>query len=75
MEASIIITNRPQTCAIGILTNHRWERPVVLNLGHLDFEIVSDFDIRISDFSLSAPHPSIPSCLRVLVAKTHALHL
>ena len=55
MEASIIITNRPQTCAIGILTNHRWERPVALNLGHLDFEIVSDFDIRISDFRLSAP--------------------
>jgi len=27
---------------------------VVLNLGHLDFEIVSDFDIRISDFKLSA---------------------
>ena len=65
MEASIIITNQPQTCAIGILTNHPWERPVVLNLGHLDFEIVSDFDIRISDFSLSAPYPSILSCLRV----------
>jgi len=26
----------------------------VLNLGHLNFEIVSDFDIRISDFSLSS---------------------
>jgi len=25
----------------------------VLNLGHLDFEIVSDFDIRISDFNHS----------------------
>ena len=68
MAALIIITlNRPQTCAIGILTNHRWERPVVLNLGHLDFEIVSDFDIRISDFRLSAPlslFSFLPSCLR-----------
>jgi len=27
-------------------------RRVVLNLGNLDFEIVSDFDIRISDFNL-----------------------
>jgi len=65
MEVSIIITNQPQTCALGILANHRWERPVVLNLGHLDFEIVSDFDIRISDFKLSAPlslYSFLPSC-------------
>jgi len=63
MEASIIVTNQPQTCRIGILTNHRWERPVVLNLGHSDFEIVSDscppsfwrIVLRISDFKLSAP--------------------
>jgi len=26
---------------------------MIWKLGHLDFEIVSDFDIRISDFSLS----------------------
>jgi len=26
-------------------------KKTVLNLGHLDFEIVSDFDIRISDFA------------------------
>jgi hypothetical protein len=75
MEASIIITNRPQTCPIGILTNHRWERPVVLNLGHLDFEIVSDFDIRISDFRLSAPYPSIPSCFRAFLPNVRALQL
>jgi len=30
-------------------------------LAHFDFDIVSDFDIRISDFSLSA-RPSCPAC-------------
>ncbi len=30
----------------------RLRRRVVLNLGHFDFEIVSDFDISISDFKL-----------------------
>ncbi|MHC4617288.1 MAG: hypothetical protein ACYTEQ_06000 [Planctomycetota bacterium] len=33
----------------------------VLNLGHLDFDIVSNFDIRISDFSL--PDNSLPSMM------------
>ena len=42
-----------QTCAIGILANRRLGRRIVLNLGHLDFDIVSDFDIRISDFNHS----------------------
>src|SRR4030042_6667448 len=37
--------------AIG-QTRRPWRRRVVLNLGHFDFDIVSDFDIRISDFSL-----------------------
>ena len=41
------------TCAIGILANRRLGRRIVLNLGHFDFEIVSDFDIRISDFNHS----------------------
>ena len=36
-----------------ILTNRRLRRRIVLNLGHFDFEIVSDFDIRISDFNHS----------------------
>ena len=36
-----------------ILANRRLGRRIVLNLGHLDFDIVSDFDIRISDFNHS----------------------
>jgi hypothetical protein len=36
-----------------ILANRRLGRRIVLNLGHFDFEIVSDFDIRISDFNHS----------------------
>jgi len=32
-----------------------------LNLGHLDFDIVSDFDIRISDFKL--PDNSLPNMM------------
>jgi len=35
------------------LANRRLGRRIVLNLGHFDFEIVSDFDIRISDFNHS----------------------
>jgi hypothetical protein len=36
-----------------IFANRRLGRRIVLNLGHLDFDIVSDFDIRISDFNHS----------------------
>jgi len=43
------------------ITKSRLRRRVVLNLGHLDFEIVSDFDIRISDFSL--PDNSLPNMM------------
>ena len=42
-------------------TQPHYRRGVVLNLAHFDFDIVSDFDIRISDFSLSA-RPSCPVC-------------
>ena len=35
------------------LANRHLGRRIVLNLGHFDFEIVSDFDIRISDFNHS----------------------
>jgi len=35
------------------LANRRLRRRIVLNLCHFDFEIVSDFDIRISDFNHS----------------------
>jgi len=38
-----------------ILANRRLGRRIVLNLGHFDFEIVSDFDIRISDFASFGP--------------------
>ena len=38
--------------AIG-QTRRPWRRRVVLSLGHFDFDIVSDFDIRISDFTTS----------------------
>ena len=34
----------------AIQTQRRLRRRVVLNFGHFDFEIVSDFDFRISDF-------------------------
>ena len=51
------LTNYPIT-----QTKRRLRRRVVLNLGHLDFEIVStarcpaeDFDIRISDFASLVP--------------------
>ncbi len=40
-------------------------RRVVLNLGHLDFEIVSDFDIRISDFASLGPSTSVESPLQI----------
>ncbi len=36
-----------------IIANRCLRRRIVLNLGHFDFEIVSDFDIRISDFNHS----------------------
>ena len=49
------MTTEAQTCAIGILANRRLGRRIVLNLGHFDFEIVSDFDIRISDFASLGP--------------------
>jgi len=66
------MSTQPQTCAIGVLTNRRnapksptprQRRRAVLNLGHFDFDIVSDFGIRISDFSLSNPlsAPDSPS--------------
>ena len=50
-------------------TKPPYRRRAVLNLGHLDFDIVSDFDtcpeqgrrIRISDFSL--PDNSLPSMM------------
>ncbi len=35
------------------LANRLLGRRIVLYLGHFDFEIVSDFDIRISDFNHS----------------------
>ena len=41
------MTNQPQ-----IFTNPLWRRQPVLNLGHFNFDIVSYFDIRISDFKL-----------------------
>ncbi len=40
----------------------RLRRRVVLNLGHFDFEIVSDFDIRISYFKL----PDNSLCNKIL---------
>ena len=50
---------RVHLCPLGYpgLINHLFSpgnefRRIVLNLGNLDFEIVSDFDIRISDFVL-----------------------
>src|SRR4030042_1228016 len=44
-------------------TQPHYRRGVVLNLAHFDFDIVSDFDIRISDFTLSA-RLSSPDCRR-----------
>ena len=46
-------------------TQPHYRRGVVLNLAHFDFDIVSDFDIRISDFSLSA----CPSCRRSTIVE------
>ncbi len=40
-------------------------RRVVLNLGHLDFEIVSDFDIRISYFASLGPSTSVENPLQI----------
>ena len=40
-------------------------RRVVLNLGHFDFEIVSDFDIRISYFASLGPSTSVESPLQI----------
>jgi len=39
--------------AAPILATRRLGRRIVLNLGHLDSDIVSDLDIRISDFNHS----------------------
>jgi hypothetical protein len=50
-------------------TQPHYRRGVVLNLAHFDFDIVSDFDIRISDFILSAC-PSCPACLRSTLVET-----
>jgi hypothetical protein len=44
-----------------VATQPHYRRGIVSNLAHFDFDIVSDFDIRISDFSLSAC-PSSPAC-------------
>jgi len=54
----LIMSTEAQTCAIactvgGILANRRLGQRIVLNLGHFDFDIVSDLDIRISDFNHS----------------------
>ncbi len=40
-------------------------RRVVLNLGHFDFEIVSDFDIRISYFASLGPSTSVEMPLQI----------
>jgi len=40
-------------------------RRVVLNLGNLDFEIVSDFDIRISDFASLGPSTTVENPLQI----------
>ena len=40
-------------------------RRVVLNLGHFDFEIVSDFDIRISYFASLGPSTSVENPLQI----------
>ena len=49
------------------LANRRLGRRIVLNLGHFVFEIVSDFDIRISDFNHSGcfmqNKPNLPDAL------------
>jgi hypothetical protein len=50
-------------------TQPQYRRGIVLNLAHFDFDIVSDFDIRISDFSLSAC-PSCPACLPSTLVET-----
>jgi len=36
-----------------------------LNLGHLDFDIVSDFDIRISDFASLGTSTSVENALQI----------
>ncbi len=38
---------------------------MVLNLDHLDFEIVSDFDIRISHFAGIGPSTSVEDSLQI----------
>src|SRR4030042_928905 len=50
-------------------TQPHYRRGVVSNLAHFDFDIVSDFDIRISDFSLSAC-PSTPAYRRSTLVET-----
>jgi len=46
-----------------IPTNRRWRRRAVLNLGHFDFEIVSDFGIRISDFKIAVSKNALKHAL------------
>ena len=63
------MSTEAQTCAIGTLATRRLGRRIVLNLGHFDFEIVSDFDIRISDFNHSGcfmqNKPNFPNVRRM----------
>ncbi len=44
-----------------------------MNLGRLDFEIVSDFDIRISDFLLLSPFGGNFACLAEALAKEESI--
>ena len=63
---------RVHLCPLGYpgLMNHFFSpgnelRRVVLNLGNLDFEIVSDFDIRISDFASLGPSTTVENSLQI----------
>ncbi len=74
-----IVTKIVLTCAnvVGYLCplrpgliNHLFSpgnelRRVVLNLGHFDFEIASDFDIRISYFASLGPSTSVEDPLQI----------
>jgi hypothetical protein len=44
-----------------------------LNLGHLDFEVVLDFDIRISDFLLLSAFGGNFACLAEALAKEESI--
>ena len=54
------LTNYPIT-----QTKRRLRRRIVLNLGHLDFDIVSNFELRISDFASLGIFTTVESALQI----------